>query len=108
MTLPVFHHERVIRALEADYRWWAQFRSPEQAARWLDGFAAAIEALGTNPKQHGKAAESGLFPYEVRELIYGLGSHPTHRALFVIRPEMVFVISIRHLARKPVTPDDLD
>jgi plasmid stabilization system protein ParE len=108
MMLPVYHHQRVIRALEEGYAWWSKHRSPEQAIRWLNGFAAAIDAIAVNPRQHAKAAESHLFPYEVRELNFGLGPKPSHRALFVIRPEMVYVIAIRHLAQQPVSPDDLD
>ena len=49
-----------------------------------------------------------MFPFEVRQMTYGLGSRPTHRALFVIRPDMVYVIAIRHLAQRAVSPDDLD
>ena len=105
--LPVYHHERVIRALEEGYDWWAKHRSAEQAVRWINGFAAEIDALGANPRQHPKAAESHLFPYEVRELNFGLGPKPTHRALFVIRPEMVYVIAIRHMSQQPFHPDDL-
>ena len=39
---------------------------------------------------------------------FGLGSKLTHRALFVIRPDMVYVIAIRHLAQRSLRPDDLD
>jgi plasmid stabilization system protein ParE len=106
--LPVYHHQRVILALEHGYAWWAKHRSPAQAARWLNGFAAAIEAIGANPKQYATAVESDLFPYEVRELHFGLGPKPSHRALFVIRPEMVYVIAIRHISQRSVRPDDFE
>jgi plasmid stabilization system protein ParE len=107
-VLPVYHHERVIRALEEGYVWWAKNRSLDQAVRWLNGFDAALRELGSNPRQHAKAVESHLFPYEVRELLFGLGSKPTHRALFVVRPDMVYVIAIRHVAQRAIGPDDLD
>lgn len=108
MKLPVYHHDRVIDALEDHYLWWAKNRSLDEAVRWINGFAEAIEALGDNPRQHGKAAESSLFPFEVRELLFGLGPKPSHRALYTIRPEMVFVFLIRHASQRPVSPDDLD
>jgi hypothetical protein len=46
-------------------------------------------------------------PIEIRELAYGLGRKPTHRALFAIRPDAVIVYAIRHTAQADVTPDDL-
>lgn len=107
MTLPVHLHERAERALEADYLWWAEHRSRDQAARWFNGFIEALQSLGDNPLRHALAPESHLFPHEVRQLNYGLGAAPTHRALFTIRPDKIYVFLIRHLSRDSVTPDDL-
>mgnify|MGYP002626318174 CR=1 FL=1 len=108
MTLPVHHHERVERVLEESYQWWANHRSQEQAARWFNGFMDALEALGDNPDRFALAPENEEFPYEVRQLNYGLGSKPTHRALYTIRPDMVYVFLIRHLAQGKLDVDQLD
>lgn len=99
--------DRAVEQLEKNYRWWAKHRSQPQAARWYNGFLDAILALEENPQQHPLAAESADFPYEVRELHFGLGSRPTHRALFTIRPDCVAVFSIRHAAQGPASPDNL-
>lgn len=93
--------------LEGACRWWAENRSVEQAERWYEGFSEILLSLPQNPKRYALAAESSAFPFEVRQLNYGTGRKPTHRALFTIRGEIVYVFSIRHLAQKPVTPDDL-
>ncbi len=86
---------------------WAENRSVEQAERWYDGFSEALLSLPQNPEHHALAAESSAFPLDVRQLNFGIGRKPTHRALYTIRGDMVYVFSIRHLAQRPVTPDDL-
>lgn len=108
MTLPVHQHPRVEAAIEAGFCWWSKYRSPQQAARWYNCFRDALESLSVNGGRLPLAAENDLFPFEVRQLNFGLGPKPTHRALFVIRPDMVYVIAIRHLAQQPLRPDDLD
>lgn len=107
MKRRVVLHDRARRFLRDAYRWWAENRSAEQAERWNDGFLSALDSLGDNPERWPVARENTCFPFEVREFYYGLGSRPTHRALFTIRPEMIFVLVIRHMSQKPVTPDDL-
>jgi plasmid stabilization system protein ParE len=81
--------------------------APRQAARWYAGFSAAIDSLAENPDRCPLARENDLFPYELRELHDGLGSRPTHRAVFTIRPDAVVILTIRHAAQKDLTPDDL-
>jgi plasmid stabilization system protein ParE len=80
---------------------------PQQAARWYAGFSDAIAALAQNPERCPLAPENGCFPYEIRELHYGLGSRPTHRAVFTVRPDMVLVLTIRHAAQADLTEADL-
>jgi plasmid stabilization system protein ParE len=89
--------------------WWAENRSLDQALRWLDGFQAALQSLAKDPDRHGLARENQLydFPFPVRQLLYGLSRRPTHRALFEIRGDIVYVHAIRHLAQRDLTPDDL-
>ena len=104
---------RVVLTTQADCQlehaaaWWAEHRSPGQAARWYAGFSEAIAALAQHPERCPLAPENGHFRYEIRELHYGLGSRPTHRAVFTIRPDMVLVLSIRHAAQADLTEGDL-
>mgnify|MGYP002625262716 FL=1 len=86
--------------------WWADHRSLEQALRWLEGFEAAIDKLPNSPESYPVARENDAFEYTLRELHNGLGSKPTHRALFRIRGDQVIVTGIRHLAQRDVTPED--
>ena len=107
MTKPVNLAKRAKAELHGNARWWAEHRSQQQAQRWHDGFIDALESLAENPERCPLARENDRFPYELRELHYGLGSRPTHRAVFTIRPDMVLVLSIRHAAQADLAEDDL-
>jgi plasmid stabilization system protein ParE len=105
----VFITSKAKRQLAASATWWAEHRDVNQAARWLDGFEQAIAALSDNPEQHGLAAENALYalPFPARQLLYGIGTKATHRAIFEVRGDTVFVVAIRHLAQDYLTSDEL-
>jgi plasmid stabilization system protein ParE len=107
MSLPVIILPRAKEDLRQTLFWWAENRSAEQAERWYTGILAAIETLTENPHRCPVAREAAAFSYELRELHYGLGSHPTHRALFTIGPDAVLVLTIRHVAQQDVSPDEI-
>jgi plasmid stabilization system protein ParE len=108
MSYEVVLHGRVEQQLEESARWWAENRSAKQAEEWFAGFVHAIMSLRNNPERFALAAENQEFPFEVRELHYGMGKKTTHRALFTIRPNMVYVFVIRHVSQDEVDPDNLD
>lgn len=87
--------------------WWAEHRSAEQAFRWLEGFEAALNGLAENPERHALARESDAFAFPLRQVLYGLGTRPMHRAVFRIRHDEVIVYGIRHLAQQDILPADL-
>jgi hypothetical protein len=66
-----------------------------------------MDALRQNPDRFGVARESRKFAYTVRELLYGLGTSVTHRALFTVWHDTVIVFSIRHVSQKDVSPDEV-
>ena len=86
--------------------WWAENRSAKQAVQWLDGFEAALQLVGQNPKRWPLAPECDGMPFEIREMTYGFGPRKTHRAVFEIRQREVLVYAIRHLAQDALTRDD--
>jgi len=107
MSYRVTLNERAEGQLEAAYQWWSNHRSPERATQWYNGFLDSLDSLRENPDRFGIAHEDPKFPYPVREILYGLGGHITHRALYTIRHDIVYVFSIRHVAQKDVSPDEL-
>ena len=107
MIRPVILAEPAFEDLRHNARWWAKHRSLEQAERWYDGFLMELDLLANNAERCSLARENAEFPYELRELHYGVSSRPTHRALFTIRPDSVLVLAIRHVAQDDVAPEDL-
>src|SRR4051812_14350796 len=96
---------RAYDELDAAYQWWSNNRSSNQAAKWYNACAGAIESLTVNPKSCPLSRENNLFPYEIRDKTFGIGRRRTHRLVFKIRGNMVFVIAIRHLAQGDLLPD---
>ncbi len=90
--------------LDDAFVWWSKHRSSEQALAWYNGFIAAIKNLADTAEQWALAAENEEFPYEIRQLNYGAGKHRTHRAVYTIRPDMVLVLRVRHLAQDAIKP----
>lgn len=86
--------------------WWAEHRSRDQAAKWLKGFQSALRLLSHNPDRWPLAPENGVVPFELREMLYGVGRRKTHRAIFRIREGRVVVYAIRHLAQDALTAED--
>jgi len=107
MSLPVLIQPRAEADIRGIAAWWSKNRSPEQAARWWDGILEAIESLGEAPERCALARENPKHPCELRSLNFGLGSSPTHRILFTIRPEAVHVLTIRHTAQDDWDPDEV-
>jgi plasmid stabilization system protein ParE len=100
--LPGAKHQMLDQAL-----WWKKNRSAKQAIDWLEGFELALASLAENPDRYAIARESSAFDFAVPELHYGRRNKPTHRAVFEIRGDEVIVYSIRHLAQRDLTPEDI-
>jgi plasmid stabilization system protein ParE len=107
MDKPVVISDRAAEEIQAAYDWWAEYRSLEQAVRWYNGILDHIEGLALNPIRCAKANESSRFPFEVRESHFGLGRRASHRILFTIRPECIYIMAVRHVSQAPLGPDDL-
>ena len=108
MTFQVVISTQATAELQASAEWWAENREPIQAARWFVGFDVKIKELSNNPQKWSIANENVEFPFEIRQLNFGLSSRPTHRAVFtIVEPNVVLVLTIRHLAQDRITPDEI-
>ncbi len=94
--------------IEANAHWWAAHHSGEQAALWFDAIHEQLKSLAMLPESNGLSAESGDFPYEIRDKLLGLGSRPSYRAVFTIKDDAVYVLTVRRGAQDFVRPDDVD
>lgn len=93
--------------IEQAHDWWAANRSRLQADRWYRAIKSAILDLTDNPRIHAVARESHLFPFEIRNMPFGLASRPTHRIVFAIHEDQVRILTIRHVAQPDLRKRDL-
>jgi|SRR5581483_2558356 len=107
MSYRVVITEQAEREMQSAFNWWAEHRSKRQADRWYAGMAKAIANLSENPERYSQSGERDHFAYEIRDLLFGLGRRPTHRAVFTIRGEDVVVLTVRHVAQQDLSQDDL-
>jgi plasmid stabilization system protein ParE len=98
--------------IEANAQWWAANHSLEQAARWFDAIHDQLKSLAILPESNALSAENDDFPYEIRDKLLGLGSRPSYRAVFTIKDDAVYVLTVRRGAQDFVrltdvlTPDE--
>lgn len=97
---------RARRQLYESALWWAEHRSTEQAALWLERFEAELESLTIDLQRWPVALESDAAGVEIREMAFGLGKKKTHRAVFRIHDQSVVVYAVRHLAQDQLAADD--
>ncbi len=71
--------------------------APAAAERWLNGISKAILSLEEMPQRCALAPESAYFKRQLRHLI-----HDHHRIIFVVTGRHVRVLTVRHLARRPL------
>jgi plasmid stabilization system protein ParE len=104
MSLEVLITERAQQEAQANHDWWAEHRSVEQAARWYDEFLASSLSLEDSPDRRPLALESDRFPFEIRQLNFGIGHKPTHRLIYTVRSDQVVILRVRHLAQQEIEP----
>jgi plasmid stabilization system protein ParE len=98
---------RATKDLREAHGWWAKEHSAEQAARWFSGILAAIDELRKDPERYSLAAEDRRSSETIRAMNYGLGRRPTHRVVFTVRDDVVFILAVRHVSRRPLRKDEL-
>ena len=99
--------EPAIAAIGRNARWWSEHYSSHQALVWYDAAVAAIYSLESHPERHALSPENQQFAYEIRDLLFGIGSRPSYRAVFTIQGNAVHVLTVRRAAQDAVAPEDL-
>jgi plasmid stabilization system protein ParE len=105
MAYPVHITARALREIDAALGWLAA-RDRAAALRWHDRLLEAVRSLEDNPERCGLAPESGWYPGELRQLLYGK-RRGVYRILFEIRDATVYILRIRHSARALLEPGEL-
>ncbi len=81
---------------------YIQADSPHDATRWRQRLHEKLQALRTLPEACGIAPENAEARCEIRQLIYG-----RYRVLFTIREKSVFIVTVRHGARRFMADNEL-
>lgn len=99
---------RAVRDLEILYLEKNAAESLE-AARWYNRLEQAVYTLETHPNRCPKAPEARKVKRQLRQLLFGAKPH-VYRVIFEVdeRQQNVWVLTIRHGARKPLKPGDFD
>ena len=79
------------------YAWLA--RRTGHAPDWYNGLLDAIESLEEYPLRFPLAPENDEASEEVRQFLYGRRPH-MYRVLFSIRDDTVWILHVRHGARR--------
>ena len=108
MSFPVTILPRAEADVERNADWWARNHSAEQASRWLYAVRDQLQTLGDFPEAHSLSAENNDFPFEIREKLVGLGSRPGYRAVFTVKDNEVFVLTVRAGEEDRLTLDQVD
>ena len=87
--------------------WWRDHRSAAQAERWYNSIFPAIATLSENPERCSRSPEAAFYPTELRQLHFGIGRRTTHRIVFTIVDNDVWVLRVRHVAQQDLSLDDL-
>ena len=90
---------------DAAYEWMRDHISSTYAEAWYQGLFTQIETLTRHLARCPVARESGKFPEEIHEFIYGKHRHKhKYRILFAIRDETVAILYVYHSSRNDLDP----
>jgi plasmid stabilization system protein ParE len=85
---------------EAILDWLLSEHAGDTGLRWFAALHDAIASLAELPRRCPLAPENDVFPFEVRQLLYGRKPN-VYRILFTIEDQTVYVLHIRHGRRQP-------
>ncbi len=83
--------------------WWAEHHSISQAVEFEATVARQLATLAEMPERFGFAYENGTVEFEIRQMLVGLGSRPSYRAIYAIQGGDVVILSIRRGAQDKYT-----
>jgi plasmid stabilization system protein ParE len=77
--------------------------SQRSAERWLIALERVFDSLSAFPARCAIAPESEMIGTEIRQRLFG-----TYRVLFIIREETVYILHIRHGARRSLSSNEFE
>ncbi len=65
--------------IEQAFSWWSENHSRDQGVEWYERIFDAIATLARMPERCPLVPEQALSVAGIRQLLFGVGKHPTHR-----------------------------
>lgn len=107
MTYRVVLTPRAERERDEAFVWFGENFSVDFAIAWYGEIAETIAGLANDPLRHSLAPEGIYLPYELRETSTGrLRDKNRYRLFFTVEGDTVVVLHLRHMSRKPPSPDE--
>ena len=94
------------RDVEQAFDWYLE-QSSTAALRWQQKLAEALESLESHPERCPLAPDHAFLRRTVRQLVFG-SRRGAYRLLFEVRERKVFVLRLRHGARRLLNLSDDD
>lgn len=88
--------------------WWAKNHSVRQAETWFYAVHEQLRELRYSPESYPLSRENDNFPFEIREMLVGLGSRRTFRAIFTVRGDVVYVLHVLRCSQDRLHPRTLE
>ena len=77
--------------------------SPRRSAQWRERLHGKLRSLTAMPSACGLAPEDEVSGRVIRQLLFG-----SYRVLFTVDGSRVFILAVRHGARRFMTQDEID
>lgn len=103
MTFEISLTSRAKEDIERNFDWWAINRSKLQAEEWYLQLSVVLQSLTQTPNRCRRIRnDRELFGEEVRQLLFGTGSRPTHRIVFGVDGTQVMIYRVLHTSQSPL------
>lgn len=108
MNYRVILQPRAERDILASAEWIRiESKSSTIAMRWVRGLRSKISSLSSEPQRCPVDPDSDAYGEEVRVLLHGKRNRK-YRILFVLRGDVVHVLTVRHSARRSLVEEHDD
>ena len=107
MTLQICVSERAARDADTIFD-WLTVRSADGAFHWYEAYLVTLRTLLTNAQGCPLAPEADKLGIDLRQVLFHTRKGRTYRSLFVIRDDVIHVVSVRGPGQDFVTDDDVE
>lgn len=104
MTFIIRYTDQAEADILRNANWWAERHSLQQALSFESTVEQQLSTLSSMPERFGVAPENDKFPIEIRQMMVGLGSRPSYRAIYTIQNNVVLILAVRRGEQNEFTP----